>query len=155
MSQTALATQARAAVTAAITTAFAAEIAGGWAIAQGKLHPSYPGDRAGVPTFGVYPQAETEGRLVLDQDTTIIVQLFLPWTKRIDPAQVLDPTALEGYAERLREAHYTAQLSQVGTGSFWEWRVTRIDYLLDPTGQVTRFEATIRAKGQNYAETHA
>lgn len=157
MSQTALATQARNAVIATINTAFAAEIAAGWVVLPGRLHTAYPGLQQGPPgAFGVFPRSESEGRRVLDQDTIVMVQLFLDWPRgRLDPKVVIDPTVLEGYAERLREAHYTAGATFVGTGSFWDWRVARIDFLEDPTGQVTRFEATIKAIGQNYAETHA
>lgn len=157
MSQVALATQARNTVIAMLTTVFAAELAAGWQIKPGRLHPSYPGLAQGPPgVFGVYPRVESEGRRVLDQTTTVMVQLFLAWPRgRLDPSVVIDPTVIEGYGERIREGHFTAQQSFTGTGSFWDWRVTRIDYTEDPTGQVTRLEATIQATGQNYAETHA
>lgn len=121
-------------------------------VRDGKLHPA---NGVGSFVIGIYPVSEQEGFRVLDQDTTLIVQVYFPWKKEVDPSYVADPTQLETAAEQLREAVYTATRNYAGTAGVWDFRVTRIDYTDDPTGQRTRFEATIQAIGQNFAETTA
>ena len=41
----------------------------------------------------------------------------------------------------------------MGTTTLWYMTVTSVDYPKDPTGNKSRFEATVRAYGQNTALT--
>lgn len=142
---TAPATEQRQAVQAILTTAFpAAEIL------PGKLHPSKAQDHM---TIGVYPGSEAESQRVLDQTTVVYVQLFLPWQKKVDPEYVVDPTPLEAAAQAFREAFLAGTHPRAGTTGVWDFRLVAIDYGDDPTGQRTRFLATVQGMGLNYAET--
>jgi hypothetical protein len=119
-------------------------------VRHGKLHPSIQG-----PIAAVYPVEEGEGRRVIDQDTLVAVQVYLKWSERVDPRATTDPTTIEAYAERFREAVYTATHPYAGSAGVWDLRVLRVVYEDDPTGQRTRFTAFVQAMGQNFAETTA
>lgn len=122
-------------------------------VKMGRLHEAHPG-----PAAGIYPLTEVEGRQVLVQDTAAAVQVFLPWAPprgQVRPDFVADPAVLEEYAERLREAVYGGTHPINATRGVWDLRLTRVDYQPDPTGQITRFTATVVAIGENFAETDA
>lgn len=149
MAQTAPITETRAFVQAALEAEFTPDEL---RVKPGRLHASHPGGFAGI-----YPMSESEGRNVLDQDSMVAVQVFLPWEagRNIDARRVVDPTQIESYAERLRERIYTMTHPRLGTAGLWDARVTRVEYEADPTGQVTRFTAYVIGIGQNFAETTA
>lgn len=117
-----------------------------------KLHESLGQDG---PVAGIYPVFENEGVRVLDQDTEVAVQVFLRWSKQVQPTQTVDPLAAETYAERVRDATYRYTTPYAGSSEVWDLRLTGIAYEDDPTGNVSRFTATFRAIGQNFAETTA
>lgn len=122
-------------------------------VRHGKLHDSINGPLA---VAGTYPLSEAEGRNVLDQETLIMVQVFLPWPKEIDPQRVREPELIEQWAERFREAVFDATHPVVGaSAAVWYFRVLRVDYKTDPIGDISRFEATVLAFGQNFSETNA
>lgn len=148
MAATAPITELRQAIIALLEAEFPSELAG---VKPGRLHPAHPGGWAGV-----YPIQEAASAAVsITQDTMLAIQVFLPWAKQVDPTRVADPTTLESYAERIRERVFTANHPRVGSAGVWYFRVTRVDYEADPTGQITRFTAYVTAPGQNYAETSA
>lgn len=115
-----------------------------------KLHPAIQG-----PVAGIYPMSESEGRRVLDQDTLVAVQVYLRWKPEIRPEQQVDPTTIESYAQRFREALYTATHPMAGSAGVWDFRILRVEYEDDPTGNRSRFTAYVQAIGQNFAETSA
>lgn len=91
---------------------------------------------------------------MLDQDSAIRVQVFLQWRRQVSPDYVANPAAIEAIAERFREAFYGATHPYAGSKGVWDLRIIRVDYLPDPTGQITRLEATVVSIGQNFAETN-
>lgn len=127
-----------------------AEFAGEFHFKDGKLHSAHPGGY-----IGIYPVQEAEGRRVLDQDSAVRVQVFLPWTAQVRPDFVADPAAIETVAQRMRERFYSATHPYAGSAGVWDLRLVRVDYEEDPIGQVTRLGATIVSIGQNFAETSA
>jgi hypothetical protein len=99
----------------------------------------------------VYPAAAVEqpGQgLVLN--TTLNVQLFRQWTNALDPEEEVDPAGIEEWAERLRRA-CQADLSTPGDTHVWYFRVARIEYPPDPSGNVSRLLATVFVDSQNPA----
>lgn len=111
-----------------------------------KIHDSL-GQTA--PVAGVFPTAGDEDpRTVITQRTTVMVQLFRQWDKEIDPEQTVSPAGIEDWAHRLRKA-VQADGSFLGDEGLWFYRVTRIEYPPDPTGNITRLLATVQAWSQN------
>lgn len=118
-----------------------------------KLHPSLGSDG---PVAGVYPAEDVDmpsQQLVLEM--TCYVQLFLKWDKEINPEQIVDPAPIEEAAERIRRALEAAEPNSAGTADvhLWEAHVTRVSYPHDPTGNMTRLEATVFGRAQNSALT--
>jgi hypothetical protein len=135
-------TAVRNAVIAALNTEFAAE---GITFKHDKMHPAMG---LSGPVGAVYPDGETErpGR-VIEQVTVVYVQVFRQWTKEVDPAQEVDPTTTEAWANRVKTRLKGAQ--NLGTGDVWYFRVTTVAYMDDPTGNRTRFLARVQAHGGN------
>jgi hypothetical protein len=79
----------------------------------------------------------------------IKVQLYLNWDKEINPFQAVDPRIIADYGQRFREACRDASLTY--SGEFWFFNVMDLRYPHDPTGNKTRFEASIKAWGENAA----
>lgn len=75
------------------------------------------------------------------------VQFYGRWDADGDPGRVIDPAKVEAYADRLRRA--------VGAGhpavsaDLWWFDLIEVTYPADPTGNITRFEATVLAHAQN------
>lgn len=86
-------------------------------------------------------------------EPTAYVQLFRKWTADVDPNKVVDPTAIEEFAERIRRAceEDASQGATAGTAHLWYYSVTRIDYPPDPGGNITRLLATVVGRAQNPA----
>jgi hypothetical protein len=77
----------------------------------------------------------------------ILVQWYDHWDKEIDPTQQVDPFTITGYADRFRRR--VESTTAAATTEVWYFKVLRIDYVNDPTGNKTRFHALVRAYGDN------
>lgn len=125
-----------------LNTTFAAE---GLTALDDKLYPSlgYEG-----PTAGVFPIRETpmpQNRLV--DSIEVGIQVYNVWEKDVDDYQTVDPTLIEGWAGRFKQA-LRGQMTPA-TDKVWYFELVGLDYPDDPTGNKTRFEAVVRAFGQN------
>lgn len=99
---------------------------------------------------GVYPgpaQEMMNQGLVLE--VTSYVQLFHQWNPKVDPNQAVDPSLIETDAERIRRAVQAADATTPGNAHLWYYRVTKIEYPPDPTGNISRLLATVVATSQN------
>jgi hypothetical protein len=103
-------------------------------------------------TVGIAPVEDVPraGNAVV-QETWVEVRFFDLWKREIDPGTVINPTRITAFAERFRRAVRSSQATDPGTGQVWYFDVTRIQYPNDPTGNKSRFVATIRAFGNNSA----
>lgn len=113
-----------------------------------RMHPAMLGPRAAV-----YPLVEQQGANAYVQNTQVAVQVFLKWNPEVNPAQLVDPTDAESFAERIREAIYTATHPLAPNASMWDVAVTRTEYEADPTGNVSRFTMYVSGISSNFAET--
>lgn len=135
-------------VAEAIITVFNAEFAPeGFIMIPDKLHPSLGRNSVAVGVSPTEDIASVRNRLV--QETWALVQFYNFWTDEIDPETLVNPYVITAYAERFRDALRRASAQDPGTGQLWYFDVDRITYPDDPTGNKTRFEATIRAFGNN------
>jgi len=137
-------------VAAAVKTAIDAEFAPEHIVAiHDHLHDSLGQDRVVV---GISPMEDVllSGNNLV-QETWIEVKFFGIWDAQIDPTQTVNPFKITAYAERFRNAMRTLSATTPGTGQVWYFDVRRIQYPNDPTGNKTRFTATIRAFGNNSA----
>lgn len=128
-----------------LTTEFKAE---GIPIEDDKLNESL--GQTG-PIGAVYPAAAVEqpGQgFVLN--TTVYVQLFRQWSNDLDPNEKVSPKVIEEWAERLRRA-CEKQLNVGSDEHVWYFRVARVDYPPDPSGNISRLLATVFVDGQNPA----
>lgn len=132
------------AIIGVFNTEFAAE---GFTMIPDRLHESLGRERVAVGVSPVEDVSSPRNRIV--QETWAEVQFFGLWTNEIDPETVVNPYVITGYAERLRDALRRSQATDPGTGRVWYFDVDRIQYPNDPTGNKTRFVATIRAFGNN------
>lgn len=109
-----------------------------------KLHASLGWEG---PRIGVYPdQSETMMSNNFVRDTTIVVQFYAQYDKQIDPEQSVSPSLIEGYADRFRNK---LRGGDVNTAANWYFKLSRILFPDDPTGNKTRFEAWVVARGNN------
>lgn len=113
-----------------------------------RMHPAMQGPRAAV-----YPLTEAQGSNAYIQDTEVAVQVYLKWDPQVDPAQSVDPTDAETYAQRIREAVYSATHPLAPNDSMWDVAVLRVQYEADPTGNVSRFTMYVYGSASNFAET--
>lgn len=98
--------------------------------------------------IGVYPVREMPNpRDRLELLTTLQVQVFGHWNPETDPNEVVDPVTAEAWAWRFRQM--IANYKQTGTSDVWWFQLDTIDYQNDPTGNITRFVATVTARGGN------
>lgn len=84
------------------------------------------------------------------RETFLQVQFYDRWDKQINPEQQVNPTRITGFAARFEEAVQRQQATDPGSGDVWNFDVLEIRFPRDPTGNKTRFEATIRARGNNH-----
>lgn len=125
---------------------FAAE---GFTAIYDNLHESLGRFRVDI---GIAPTEDTvNGRDALVQETWVEVRFYNFWTDEISPDTVVDPRVIAAYAERFRDAVRRAKASDPGTGQVWYFDIRRITYPNDPTGNKSRFHATVRAFGNNAA----
>lgn len=134
---------AAAAIQAIIAVEFAVE---GFTAILDDIHESvgWNGPRIGIAPM--YDIPKPDGYIV--QETWIQLQFFNSWVKDINPDQTVDPSIIANFAERFRRRARTTSFN-VGTQEVWYFNIERVDYPRDPTGNKTRFVATIRAFGQN------
>lgn len=110
-----------------------------------RLHASL-GSEGNV--CGLYPRREIEwSRDVNVLEIEVVVQMFSRYNLEVDPHQTVNPAKIEDWADRFRTA--TNALSQINDPNCWFFRVVEVTYPPDPTGNITRFEAVIRAYGNN------
>jgi hypothetical protein len=132
------------AIKAVIDAEFASE---GITAIHDNIHEAMGTDRVAV---GIAPMREVNmtGNAVVNE-MQIEVRFYDLWDKQIDPAQMVNPIKITTYADRLRRAIQVAQASYSGSPEVWYFQVIGIEYPDDPTGNKTRFHASIRAYGDN------
>lgn len=110
-----------------------------------RLHESLGSEGTRI---GISPEEQSYQRgNELVMDTLVLVQFYGRWKKEIDNDQRVDPRIITGYAARFREALYASAAQ--GSNGVWYYKLERITYPKDPTGNKTRFEALVLAKGDN------
>lgn len=87
------------------------------------------------------------GRNALVQETWIEVKFYGAYKLDVNPNQAVDPRAITLLAERFRRSIEAS--NQAVSGSMWYYNLLQIRYPRDPTGNRTRFVATLRAFGNN------
>lgn len=124
----------------------------GLTVAHDKL-PRAAG-KDGATVAAVYPEAEYEraGR-VIELVVPVVLQIYMAYEAEPDETIVVNPTIIEDYGDRLRDAFRTQ--SSGNTGDMWFLRLQRIDYPDDPTGNKSRLEARIEGYGNNQASLPA
>lgn len=125
-------------------TEFAAE---GFQMIPDNIHEALGRDRVAVGIAPVEERPNMRNRLVAEH--YVEVKFYGLWTDEIHPDTVVNPYTITGYAERFKRALRTAKANDPGTGNVWFFDVDRIQFPNDPTGNKTRFVATIRAYGNN------
>ena len=142
-------TDIRNAVKTIVAAVYATE---GWTAGDDKFGRSMGKDEAHDQAFiSVTPDFARERPLkALILDVQVTVQFYLGYDAVPDETISRDSSIIEGYADRLRLAFEGAG-SRVDTGDAWYLRLTGIEYYDDPTGNKTRFEATIVGEGVNRA----
>lgn len=119
----------------------------GWAAEHDNLHDSlgHEGTRIGIAPARENPMY---GNAVVNE-VTIQVKFLGAYDREIDPEQAVDPRIVAEYAERFRRALQSNQTEYEGSAQVWYFDVIAVDYPNDPTGNKTRFFATVVAKGNN------
>lgn len=112
-----------------------------------NIHESLGQDRVAVGIAPMEDMVQTGNGVV--QETWAEVRFYTIWDPKIDPTTVVNPFKITAYAERFRNALRTLSATTPGTGQVWYFDVRRVTYPNDPTGNKTRFVATVRAFGNN------
>jgi hypothetical protein len=144
MTVTAPETQAREALITALRAEFAVD---GFPVRDDKLHSSLGDDRT---VLGVYPErstASSNDKLVNQYE--LVVQFYGKYNLEVNREETVSPAVIESFAERFRQSIRTGV--DLKTGSVWYFDLLRIGYPPDPTGNVSRFEAVLVARGNNSA----
>lgn len=137
-------TEARHALIASLEATFAVDQ---FPIRDDKLHASL-GDQGTV--IGVYPERSTASPANnYVNEYEIIVQFYGKYNLEVEREQSVSPSTIEGQAERFRRS--IREGVDPRTASVWYFSLLRVAYPDDPTGNKTRFEATVLARGNNYA----
>lgn len=135
-------TETRQIIKALVEAEFATE---NFKVANDRLHGSLGHDRTRLGCFPGREVASPANYQVLE--TEVLFQFYGKYTKDVDPEQKVDPEKVEGYAERFRQA--LEKGNSPGTRAVWYFDVLEIAYPPDPTGNMTRFEARVLARGEN------
>ena len=93
---------------------------------------------------GVAPEYERpQGTNAVVNEIYLKVKFYGMFIKDVDNQQSVDPRVAATWAERFRRA---VQAQRVGSRptTLWYMAVTSVDYPKDPTGNKSRFEATVR-----------
>jgi hypothetical protein len=145
MTVTAPETEARQALITAVKDEFTPEKL---PVLDDRLHGSL-GEQE--PVAGCFPDHSTATRdQKLVNEYFITVQVFSRWEKMADRAQTVSPALIEEWAERFRRCIQKEGVDPQ-TGRVWYFDLEIIRYRPDPTGNITRFEATVIARGNNSA----
>lgn len=120
-------------------------------ILHDKLHESrgHEGNEVGISPIRQGPRT-SNGAV---KETYVLVQFYMLWDKTIDPTDQVDPRIITGMADRFERKCESVQASTPGTTEVWFFEITGIEYPDDPTGNKSRFHATVRAVGDNTALT--
>lgn len=116
-----------------------------------KLHESMglEGIEVGISPTDQVPLSSNANVL----DTGLFVQFYGLWEKMVDPTQQVDPRLVTGWADRFRRRVESTQAGAAGSSEVWYYEVLRVEYPDDPTGNKSRFNAYVRARGDNTALT--
>lgn len=132
-----------------VETVFAAE---GWSAGTDKFGRSKgmgePHDQASISATPDFERERPAKAWLLDMQIT--VQFYLGYDAQPDENISRDATVVSEYADRFRAA-FAGPGCRVDDGDAWYLRFTGVDYPPDPTGNKTRFEATIVGVGPNRA----
>lgn len=119
----------------------------GYTAIHDNLHPAVGQEGTRI---GIAPEEESpRGGNMVQQDTVVTVKFYRRWDADVDPTKKVDPRVISEFADRFRNALRNA--STPGTSKVWYFNLTRLVYPNDPTGNKTRFEATVTAYGNNAA----
>lgn len=118
----------------------------GYKVIFDNLHESLGRQAVAV---GVAPMEEAPWNDALALEIWVEVRFYDLWKQEISPDTVVNPTRITAFAERLRDAVRRYNKDYFGTSRLWFFDLQRIQYPNDPTGNKTRFHATIRAYGNN------
>jgi hypothetical protein len=141
MTVTAPITTARLALIQLLENEFATEQ---YPVKGSHLHKSL--GRDGKTRIGVSPVTEAPGQNQLVMQATLLVQFYGPWKDIVDPNYQIDATDIETKAERFKRALHG---HDPDTNNVWYFSLLEIQYPHDPIGQNSRFEARVRAFGNN------
>lgn len=108
-----------------------------------RLHESLGAD--GALYVGVSPDIDRTDNI--EQIMDVSLQFYDVYKLDIDPLQHVDPTRVTNKAERMKRA--LADVRTTGTSTLWFFDVINTRYPNDPTGNKSRFEMTIQARGNN------
>lgn len=112
-----------------------------------NIHEALGLDR---PRIGIAPIEDLVNPLdAVVQETWVEVRFFDVWKKEISPETLIDPVRITDFAHRFRDAIRRHNEGLAGTDKVWYFDVRRVQYPNDPTGNKSRFVATIRAFGNN------
>lgn len=119
----------------------------GFVVTHDKLHESIGWEGTEI---GLYPISEPimEGNSLV-REIHMMVQFYGMWEKDIDPATIVDPRLITSYAYRLENAVRSNEVRVGGSDEIWYFDVMDIEYPDDPTGNISRFHAIIRAFRNN------
>ena len=112
-----------------------------------ELHEALGLNKPAVGIAPLYDQPRTSDYNV--REHYLHVQFFNTWQKMVDPTQSVNPFTITEMSHRFLRAVKAFNRGDVNITEAWYFLVERIDYPRDPTGNKTRFVATIRALGNN------
>jgi len=136
-------TELRSIIRAALDAEFAAD---GLTFDDDRLSGAVATDRH---RGGCFPSSESDSARTIDTTTEVRVQIYCQWDKQVDPEQSVSPALVEGFVDRAKRA--LRAVNQPGAEKVWFFLVPRVDYLPDPTGNITRAELVVRSQGENVA----
>lgn len=119
----------------------------GFSVLDDKLHGSVGRDGTRIAVYTERFVPNFSNRYVGESEC--VVQFYGKYDLKVDPNQTVSPGIIEARAERFRTA--LRAFSEPGTGDRWYYRLERLEYPDDPTGNKTRFEAYVRAFANNTA----
>lgn len=117
----------------------------GFRVVHDNLHPAVGAEGTRI---GISPESEVPRTTnMIVNDIRLTVKFHGRFNGEVDPNQRVDPRKVTNLAERFRRAIKRA--NQIGNQHVWYFNLTSLQYPDDPTGNKTRFHATIVAEGQN------
>lgn len=120
----------------------------GFTVADDKLPRAAGMD--GATHLACYPETAGERpQHAIQLDVRARLQLYMAYDASPDETIQVDPSVIEGYADRLRRAF--KDNSDGDTSDLWFLRLVNIDYPDDPTGNKSRLEASFQAFANNEA----